>query len=551
MLPRAWWAAAAYAALTLVLTWPLPIRAADHQLGGGVDPWLYIWNIGWNVHALTNAPWNIFDANIFYPNRNTLAYTEHLIGTAPIAGPVIWLTGNAVLATNVVAMVSVLLCAAGGYFLARRLGLSRPSAFVCGLIFAFTPPRFGRIYQMHLTTIYWVPFGLGFLYSYLKEGRARDVRWAAAMFSLQALTSGHGTALLLLGGAIMVAAQALGRALPGGRALPVRPARLLRDIGVTGVLLLIPTVLIFIPYWRARKDVGLVRTLDDVGVSVSSWLASTSRVDTYLMSLLPEWEWLRTPPDVMLFPGLVALMLAIAGVALNRRSGIAWLFVAMIALPIWMTIGPPYGVWQWIYWLPGFSFIRVPSRFMLLAMLAIAVLAALGFEKLAARFSGRSRAVALTAAALVLAGEFATVPIDVRLQHIRPYAIDRWLDTQPKPFTVVEIPVPQSSLKSLVVRRHAEYMLHSMAHYQPLVQGYSGIEPPGFEALERILMRFPDAQSLETLAWMKVTFAVVHMDYFPPELQHYAAAGLERFEREGRIRLVHAEGPGRVYAVVR
>lgn len=541
MLPRTWWVAAAYAALTLVLTWPLPIRAADHQLGGGVDPWLYIWNIGWNVHALTHQPWNIFDANIFYPNRNTLAYTEHLIGTAPIAAPVIWLTGNAVFATNVVALVSVFLCAMGGYFLGRRLGLSRPAAFVCGLIFAFTPPRFGRIYQMHLTTIYWVPFGLGFLYSYLKDGRARDIRWAAAMFSLQALTSGHGTALLLLGGAITIV----------GSALAVRPAKLFRDIGLTGVLLLIPAFLIFIPYWRARKDVGLVRTLDDAGVSASSWLASTSRADSFLLSLLPKWEWLQTPPDVMLFPGIAALLLAIAGIVLNRRSRIAWVFVAMILFTIWMTIGPPHGVWQWIYWLPGFSFIRVPSRFMLLAMLAVAALAALGVEKLAARLSARWRAAALIAAALLLAGEFATVPIDVRLQHIKPYAIDRWLDTQPKPFAIVEIPVPQSSLKSLVVRRHAEYMLHSMAHYQPLVQGYSGIEPPGFETLERILMRFPDERSLETLAWMKVTFAVVHMDYFPPELQDYAARGLERFEREGRIRLVHAEGPGRVYAIVR
>ena len=542
MLPRSWWVPAAYAALTIVLTWPLPIRAADHQLGGGVDPWLYIWNIRWDVHALTHEPWNIFDANIFYPNRNTLAYTEHLIGTVLVAAPVIWITGNAVLATNVVAMLSVFLCALGGYFLARRLGLSRPAAFLCGLIFAFTPPRFGRIYQMHLTTIYWVPFGLGFLYSYLKEGRARDIRWAAAMFSLQALTSGHGTALLLLGGLIMIA---------GAGTQALRPAKVARDVSFAGLLLLLPAFLIFIPYWRARKDVGLVRTLDDAGVTASSWLSSTSRLDSFLVSLLPKWEWLQTPPDVMLFPGLLALLLAIAGILFNRRSKMTWLFVAMIAVTIWMTLGPPYGVWQFIYWLPGFSFIRVPSRFMLLAMLAIAALAALGFERLASRLSPRARATALVLMSLLLAAEFATMPLDVRLQHIKPYAVDRWLDTQPKPFAIVEIPVPQSSLKSLVVRRHAEYMLHSMAHHQPLVQGYSGIEPPGFEALERTLMLFTDEKSLETLAWMKVKFAVVHMDYFPPELQDYAARGLERFEREGRIRLVHVEGPGRVYDIVR
>ena len=42
---------------------------------------------------------------------------------------------------------------------------------------------------------------------------------------------------------------------------------------------------------------------------------------------------------------------------------------------------------------------------------------------------------------VALAAEFATTPLDVRLQHIKPYAIDRWLATQPKPFSIVEIPV--------------------------------------------------------------------------------------------------------------
>jgi hypothetical protein len=544
MIRRTWWVAAAYAALTLILTWPLVIRGWDHQLGGGADPWLFIWTIGWNVHAFTHAPWAIFDANIFYPHPNTLAYSDHLIGPALIAAPAVWITGNAVLGTNVAAGVSVFLCALGGYFLGRRLGFSRPAAFLCGLIFAFTPPRFGRIYQLHQTTIYFVPFALGFLYTYLRDGRARDLRWAAAMLSLQALTSGHGTALLLLGAVITIAHHLL----TGGR---VEWRKRVRDTGLTGLLLLLPTVLLFIPYWRARQQAGLVRALDDVGVTGSSWLATTSRVDAWLVSQLPAWPWLQAEPDVALFPGISVLLLAAAGVAAERRSRIVWLFLPVLLVTIWLTIGPPFGLWQFVYQVPGLSFIRVPSRFMLLGMLALAALAALGFERLAARLPRRElMAVTMTVTALLVI-EFASLPLDLRLHHIKPYAIDRWLDTLPKPFSLVELPVPQSSLKPLVVRRHAEYMLHSMAHYQPIVQGYSGIEPPGFEALERTLMRFPNTNSLDALAAMNVTYAVVHMDYFPPELIEYAEAGLDRFEADGRLRLVHTEGAGRVYAIVR
>jgi hypothetical protein len=226
-----------------------------------------------------------------------------------------------------------------------------------------------------------------------------------------------------------------------------------------------------------------------------------------------------------------------------------WLIALVITL--WMTIGPPFGIWQWIYWVPGLSFIRVPSRFMLLGMLALAVLAAIGFERLSARLPRRGQWAATALAVILLSAEFASAPLDLRLQHIKPYPIDRYVATLPKPFSLVEIPVPQSSLKALVARRHAEFMLHSMAHYQPIVQGYSGIEPPGFEALERTLMLFPDEASIAELRRLNVTYAVVHMDYFPPELVEYARLGFERFERDGSLRLIHTEGHGRLYAITK
>lgn len=541
MFRRHWWVIAAFAALTVALTWPLPIRAANHQLGGGLDPWLFIWTIGWDVHALTHAPLSMFDANIFFPYQNTLAYSEHLIGTVVIAAPVIWLTGNPLLATNLVALSSVLLCALGGYVLGLKLGLSRPSAFLCGLIFAFTPPRFGRIYQLHLTTIYWVPFGLAFLYAYLKGGRGRDLKWAAAFLTLQALTSGHGAALLTLGAVILIAHH-----VASGNPLLLR--KRIGDAGVTGLLLLTPIVLVMIPYWRARREVGLVRQLDDAGIAASSWVTSNSWFQTWLLARLPDWPWLRAEPDVILFPGFIVLLLAACAVWTPRAARV-WLIVLIVA--VWMTIGPPYGLWQWVYWVPGLSFIRVPSRFMLLGMLALAVLAALGFERIASRLTPRVKLITTVVTVLLLAGEFAAMPIDARPYPIVTPAIDRWVATLPKPFSLTELPIPQSSQKTLVARRSAIYMLHSMEHFQPIVQGYSGIEPPGYEALERKLMLFPDATSMDALVALKVTYAIVHMDYYAPELRDYAKTGIARLEQEGRIRLVHAEGDGRVYAIQR
>ena len=54
-------------------------------LNDNPDTHLFLWTLGWDVHALTTQPLSIFDANIYYPQRLTLACTENLIGSALLA----------------------------------------------------------------------------------------------------------------------------------------------------------------------------------------------------------------------------------------------------------------------------------------------------------------------------------------------------------------------------------------------------------------------------------------------------------------------------------
>jgi len=79
----------------------------------GPDTRLFLWTLGWDTHALVSHPLAIFDANIFYPEPRTLAYSEHQIGSALFAAPVILASGNLVLGLNLVLLFS---CAASGGF---------------------------------------------------------------------------------------------------------------------------------------------------------------------------------------------------------------------------------------------------------------------------------------------------------------------------------------------------------------------------------------------------------------------------------------------------
>ena len=88
-------------ALTIVHTWPLASAPGYWSRNNNGDAVLNAWAVTWVAHALTTHPTRVYDANIFYPDRRTLAYSEHLIVQGVIAIPVVLLGGSAVLAFNV------------------------------------------------------------------------------------------------------------------------------------------------------------------------------------------------------------------------------------------------------------------------------------------------------------------------------------------------------------------------------------------------------------------------------------------------------------------
>jgi hypothetical protein len=534
------WVAAAFSALTVVMTYPLSVHPGSTSLLNDPDVHTYTWTLAWDAHALVTRPWAIFDANIFYPYSRTLAFSENLIGSAPIAAPVLWLTGNPVLALNAVGLLSVALCGLGAYALGRRLGMSVAGAFVCGLIFAFSPARFYRLGQTHLTTIQWMPFALAALVAYLDGAGRRHLWLAIGLFSLQALTSGHGAVYLLIAAGVLV----LFRRATG---LPPQRRPRLSDVGLPGLTLLLPALAIVPPYLQVQREMGLRRSLENWAPAAVSFLASPTHVHQWLTSRVADAPSINAQASAFMFPGWLPIALAILALAtvrgaLPRRDVVC--FASLTLLAVLLSAGPPLGLWPFVYWLPGFSFIRIPSRFILLAVLALAVLAGIGADRLLTRTASRGWRLAIAGVlALVLVAEFWTVPLPVQPYRVEIPSLDRWLDTQPKPFAVAEVPVGP------FVRYHSTYMLHSMAHWQRTVHGHSSLLMPLHEELYDRLRRFPDEASVGRLAELGVTYVVVHRDWYDAADWVDVDQRLSTFV--DRLSLVHEEPGGRVYQLIR
>lgn len=534
-----WGATIVYCALTLLLTWPQVPRANDATFPVSPDTQLFIWTLAWDTHAIVHQPLGIFESNIFYPERRTLAYSENLIGSTIFAAPVLWLGGNPLLAMNVVALLSVVIGGLGAYVLARRVGLRRDAALLAGAVFAFAPARLFRISQLHLTTIQWVPFTLAFLHKYLDERKPRDLRLAVAFFSLQVLTSGHGAVFVLVSTAALLAYRFALRE-------PLDLVRRAKDFGLTGVLLLVPVVLMILPYRRVQAEMGLKRTLANWETVPVSFLASPADFHVWLASLFTDTK-LGDVASAFLFPGIAALLLSLVGLtaAFRRpfRTNAALFYGLLTILCYLLSAGPPLGLWPLVYWLPGFNFLRVPSRFILLAVLGLGILSAFGFERLTGALTTKARQIAVALVIVILCGEAWSVPLQLDTYRVEIPEADRWLATQPKPFAVAEMPVYPSE------RFQTAYMLHSMAHWQKTVHGYSGMRPPLHEVLFREMRHFPDDRSIDHLLQLGVTYVVVHPGMYPPE--DWKGVGARLDVGDPRLTLKYAGPTGRVYALSR
>ena len=76
-----------FVALAVVHTWPLASAPGVLSRNDNGDTVLHEWILAWVAHQLVSDPLRLFDANIFYPERHTLAYSDHLFVQSLMGAP--------------------------------------------------------------------------------------------------------------------------------------------------------------------------------------------------------------------------------------------------------------------------------------------------------------------------------------------------------------------------------------------------------------------------------------------------------------------------------
>ena len=545
-------------AFALLFTWPLAtdLLRLGRTLPTDADGQLSIWNVAWVARTLIADPLHLFDTNIFHPNRLTLAYSEANIVAGAVGAPAWWLTGNPWLTLNVAmlfAFASSYVCA---YLLFRYLTGSAPASAAGAILYAFCPYVFSHLSHIQLLMTGGLPLSMLMLHR-LVDWESTGLSKTSPVASAFRRKNSGGVYL-----GLALAAQALACAyygifaglMVGYAGIVLAATRKLWTatrywIGIaTGALVSIALVApFFIPYLLVQSDSGFARTVEDnarFSARPHGYLVSSSTAHGWLLDYAKRFG----PWEEVLFPGLLAVILGLAGIVVAvRRAGrdreTILLYGTLALLAFWASFGPAAGLYRVLFHLPVFSFLRAPSRLGLIVVLCLSLFATFTLRALIEIAGSRRRH-------LIAAIAIAAAVVDLRIFSLRwfpspevpaGYAV---LAEQPRgplaefPFYGLRVTFPL----------HTQYMLFSTAHWMPTINGYSDVIPADFREAAPVLESFPSDDAFRMLARRRVRYLAVHWDMFAgrgDEIRDRLAPYLRN------LRVLHEDVRMTLYEVVR
>jgi hypothetical protein len=513
---------ALFVCLTVLETWPLATDPAHLSRNDNGDTILNEWIIAWVAHQAPRDPLHLFQANIFYPEPNTLAFSESLLVQSAIAAPLLWAGASPVLAYNLVLMAGFALTGFAMCLVVARWTDNWSAGIAAGILVAFNGHTFTRLPHLQAQHVEFLPLALLALDDLLRRPRLRHAVSLAAWFALQSLSSYYLFVMTTLG--LAAAALARPESWWGKRGLSV--AKYLAVAAALAALVVLPYLF---PYWRSHQGQGLNRSVTDLLPACwRDYLTTPARFDYWL---LRRW-WSSTA----LFPGFVGM--ALAGYAIARgalEDPRARMCLALGVCGVVLSFGASVPGFSLLYLaFPPLHGIRAISRFGYLGIVAVAVLGGFGV----AAIGRQARRSTLAAAAgvvipIVLALESLAAPIHYMYYDGIPPIYHR-LDAH-RSAVVAELPLaPREDFFT-----NAPPMLNSTTSFYRLLNGYSGFTPQSYFDHYDALEGFPDPNAISALQRFGVTHVFVHTDMFSMgQLEHLRqASGLRRIAEEKSVEL--------------
>jgi hypothetical protein len=196
---------------TLIFFWPMVTRIGTYSEGG--DAMFNAWTLARDHHCLQldNCP-KYADGNIYFPNKNSMFYSETQVSAGLLTLPLYWINHNPIFAYNVWTIASFFFAGWFMYLLAKRLsGNNEFIAVLAGLAFEFAPFKMAAVSHLQSLSIFYLPLAILLILRYLDTAKKRYVVGLFVTLALLFYASWYQMVFSLIAIAVLLVALLIGK----------------------------------------------------------------------------------------------------------------------------------------------------------------------------------------------------------------------------------------------------------------------------------------------------------------------------------------------------
>lgn len=471
-----------YIIITLVMVcYPIGFDIAGKYLGINevVMSSNYFWWFDYSTTYLHVNP--LYDSYLFYPLGQDMM---DCIFPLTLFIPITHIFGS-VVSYNLYVLLSFIAAAYGAYLLSLYLLNDRYVAFTSGLIFAYSPFHFGAAFggHLHILSIMWIPFFVLYFLKMHQEPTKSNILLSSLFFSINALTS--WTFAVMASIFIVIYIIMNYKSLSGKKAIFN-----LIFFCIISIITVSPGLYLMIKNYLYNKY--MVFTL-------SSFTRSSADILGFLIpspfhpffgaaskSLYSNFT--GNTSDYIVFMGYSVIILSLIGMINCRKERSLLPFIISLFVFFILSMGPRLHIngqsefalmnTKFFIPLPGlitaylpiFDMIRYPSRFDIMVMFCIAIIAGYGLKSLFIRYKINvyNKVAVSILLSLIILFEFATVLPTQSVKLIPNF----YHNASHGDYSIIEIPIIRSDLDSPLGRPMRQYYEYQKIHQEKLLGGY-------------------------------------------------------------------------------
>lgn len=553
----------------IFLPWSLNITNA---LTNVIDPLFYAWNISHNTQAILAGGKNLLNTNIFFPEPNTLAFSDTLFTQTLFTAPIIMLTNNPILAENIYLLFTFPLAVISMYALVSYLVKNHIAAVCAGIFYAFSYPRLSQIGHMPALSSQWLPLIILFLLKFLSDGNIRNLILAFVFYFLSLNCTVYFGVFVIPFGALIIVAYAYHWIRK--KKIPLLTDRVKKILLFTLPFCILIGISLY-PYIRLKAEIpGIKRGIEDTQYLKAKPIDYLTVLPTSLTARLAFPQAIN---EHVLFPTFTLLILACLSfyrpTKRSKNSIVLFCLISVIAFLLSLGIdqevslfGYSYKItlpYFYLYYLfPPLQIVRVPARFAIFVILGLSVLAGISIQKL---YSSKYKflipiflllfliEIAQTGTPSVTVATYDAVPpVYEWLKHELPTTIIAELPLKRLEKGILmeeQLMLPYTKLKEYDVYAMETYRTYfSGFHQKRMINGYSGFFPTVYHDNAKYLETFPNDDAMYALTTRNVRYIIIHAWQYTNTAWQQVEENIQLYKN---IKFVRQFGDDYVYEIVK